>query len=195
MPVMTPFGYEMASYPDIITQQEFNTMTGNRFSGNSAVPSAISAASQAVRGYCNWHITPRFSCTYRGTALGNQIWLPFAFIESVTSVKDGSTTLPSTDYEFMRQGKIRKKTGYFTEQWDGVEVVAVAGVSDDPLLKSIVAQIVANAISAPAGVREEHAGDVGITYNQTGTGVSGGVTLLARDKEMLAQYCLANAVM
>ncbi len=59
-----------------------------------------------------------------------------------------------------------------------------------PDLAAVVAQIAANALAAPAGVRAEQAGDVSVTYNTTASGVSGGVRLLDSDLAMLAPYAI-----
>ena len=60
-------------------------------------------------------------------------------------------------------------------------------------LGAIVAQIASNALAAAPGIAEEHAGGVGATYNKTGDGITGGVSLLARDKELLSPYVLSGA--
>ena len=53
-------------------------------------------------------------------------------------------------------------------------------------------QLVENALVATPGLREEHAGNVGATYNQTESGVSGGVRLLPSDRAALALYRITD---
>ena len=60
-------------------------------------------------------------------------------------------------------------------------------------MAQVVAQIASNALAGAAGVSSETAGGVSISYNRTADGVSGGVSLLPRDKEMLQAYRLVRA--
>ena len=63
---------------------------------------------------------------------------------------------------------------------------------ESDVLAELVAQIASNALVAAPGIAEEHAGSVGATYNKTGDGITGGVSLLARDKELLTHYRLGT---
>ena len=53
-----------------------------------------------------------------------------------------------------------------------ITVTAVAGYDTPAILKQACAQIVGNALAGPLGVKEEHAGQVGITYANAGAGVT-----------------------
>lgn len=55
-------------------------------------------------------------------------------------------------------------------------------------LAQIAAQVALNNLMAAPGVRNESVGQVSLSYNQLTEGVSGGVQLLDRDKDLLRQY-------
>ena len=60
MSYMTTWGYELPdaeSLADIISVEEFNTMTAGRYTGDVRISSGIAAASLALRNYCGWHLT------------------------------------------------------------------------------------------------------------------------------------------
>lgn len=188
--IQTPWGYDLdeVNLPPLLTEAEFNTLSGGRWSGNPQVAPMLAAVSQAVRNYCNWHVSPSLKCVAKVSAERGYLQLPGMNVTQVSSVTEGDETL--ADYEWKRNGSVR---GCFDTRWQGVEVAYTCGL-DDVLVKTIVTQIACNCLAAPGGVREEHAGQVGITYNQTASGVSGGVSLLERDKDMLAPYRI-SAVM
>lgn len=181
--MLTPWGYEMDEVPEIMTGAEFDALTGGRFSGTDC-SAAIAAATQAARDYCGWHVSPMATCTAHMTGDGGRtLPLPSLAVSGIAKVVDGGHEV--TDYEWSRRGFIRKATPWSTG-FDSVEVTFTSGVMSASF-QSVVAQIAANHLASPAGVREEHAGGVGVTYNQS-NGVSGGVTLHERDMELLAPY-------
>ena len=80
----------------------------------------------------------------------------------------------------------------FPDVFRSVECTYTAGFSLDAI-SQVVVQIASNALTAAPGVVSEKVGDVSVTYNQTGVGVTGGISLLPRDYELLAPYKLARA--
>ena len=183
--MITPWGYEIelpqgADFQPLITETQFHYITGNRFADNPSVSLTLAAASQAVRNYCGWHIAPNYTCKAK-RPFASVISLPALIVTHVTSVKvDGySVAVP----RWQRFGTIELQ-GSGCE----VEVEYEAGLTGDPLLAQVVAQVASNSLAAPMGVKEEHAGNVGITYNETGSGIAGGVTIMQRDRDMLSAY-------
>lgn len=187
----TLWGYEVETLPDLLTVDEFNEITGDVFADNAGVSYAISAVSQAIRNYCGWHVSPNVECTTNITAQGSYIVLPSVLVTDVKSVTDNGVEL--TDYEYSRQGLVRGAKP-FTSKLDGVKIIFNSGIDNDATLKNITAQIVSNAIAAPAGVSRETAGEIEIRYNELGEGMSGGISLMERDRMLLAPYKLAVVV-
>ena len=174
---LTPWGYSVeGTLPDLVTVSEFNTMTGNRFASDPMLSTTISAASQAIRDYCGWHVSP--SMTAYATCYGGSraLHLPFR-CSSITKVEENGVELPSTRYRLDARGlgEVYATSGFWCGlAWNDIEVTAVAGydLTSMPLLKQALVQVVGSALAAPLGVKEEHAGQVGITYSNSGGGIS-----------------------
>ena len=114
-------------------------------------------------------------------------------VTDVESVRELGQELQPGAYEWSEAGVVRRcQWRAWPPGYGSVEVEYMSGIPSEmaPDLAVIAAQIASNALAAPAGVRQESAGDVSITYNQTGSGVSGGVRLLDGDLAMLAPYML-----
>lgn len=192
----TPWGYEIdGELPPLIDTAEFSTITGGVFSSSSErVAVMLQAVSAAIRDYCGWHIAPALPCSYLGNADGHLLVLPAMGVTDVSavSVERGGEFVPLDNYEWTSAGMVRLRCGVFPDTWRGVRCEYVAGF-DSASLGVVVAQIAGNALAASPGVADERAGNVSITYNRTGDGVTGGVSLLPRDMALLAPYRLARA--
>lgn len=186
--MLTPWGYEVTDLPDILTVEEFNGLTGNKWATDPMAVQAVSAASAAIRNYCGWHVAPSLTCTATVMGGGRMLHLPFMGMTACNAVKVEGVTISPSAYEWRREGILRRVDGfYWPPKWGAITVEAVAGYEADAILKQVCAQVAGNAIAAPMGVREEHAGNVGISYNASG-GIAGGVTLTARDMACLDVY-------
>lgn len=201
MAVMTPWGYEVTAtadgqaldaLPPIVGLPEFRELVPDLSSTDERVGLVLASASAAVRDWCGWHVGPALSCEIVGDGEGRSLVLPLMGLRSVTSVLVSGVVLDPSDYEWRQSGLLRLTHGTFPDAWRSVTVSCVAGYESDALAQ-VVAQLAANALVAAPGVAEEHAGGVGITYNRTGDGVTGGVRLLASDREALAPYRIARA--
>ena len=185
----TPWGYTVSELPPLMTANELMVEAPNLSSTTDAIAQVLASASFAVRDWCGWHISPSLECVYTGHGEGRLLMLPAMGVTSVRSVTvDGEPV----EFEWTASGMVRLVNGTFPDRWRSVVVTYTAGF-DDSAVSQAVAQIALNALTASPGVREEHAGQVGITYNATGSGVSGGVALLERDRAMLAPYRLIRA--
>ena len=187
---MLSWGYELAegaSLPSIITTEQFALLTQNRMSSTpQQVQAMLDATSASIRGFCGWHLAPSVACVWRGDAPTGICQLPVMGMTAVTSVKIGGEALDPTAYEWSTSGLVRLSRP--VHRWGGVTVEFTAGYDDSADIGAVVAQIAANALVASPGVREEHAGQVGISYNQTAAGVSGGIALLDRDRMLLDRW-------
>lgn len=192
MSYTTKWGYEVAGcgLPPLMTANQLLVLAPGLSSTAEAITAVLESTSAAVRDYCGWHISPNLECTFVGDGEGRLLMLPAMGVTEVSSLKADGSEL--SGYEWTAAGMVRLKCGLFPSAWRSVECTYKAGF-DSAAVQQAVAQIALNALVAAPGVREEHAGQVGITYNQTGSGISGGVTLLERDRAMLAPYRLARA--
>lgn len=189
MTIETPWGYSVETLPPMLHIEQFRAIYPDFSADDEAVEGALDATSCAIRDYCGWHVSPQLECTFTGEGDGRMLILPAM---GVTSVDSLSVNGESVECEWKSCGLVRLKRGYFPDSWRSVVCEYTAGF-DAVSVSQVVAQIAANAIAAAPGVANERAGNVSITYNQTGQGITGGVSLLPRDYALLAPYKLARA--
>ena len=189
--VVTPWGYSVESLEPILTVDAFRELSPGLSSSDARVQAAIDGVTAAVRDWCGWHVAPSLECEWTGEADGRVLVLPAMGVTAVHSVSgDGSA---SCGFEWKPSGLVRLDAGHrFSDSWRGATCAYTAGF-DPSAVAHVVAQVAANMLAASPGVAGERAGGVDITYNQTGAGVTGGVSLLDRDKALLAPYRLARA--
>lgn len=190
MAMQTPWGYSVNYLPSIIDVDEFRELCPGMSSTDEQIQAVLDTASSAIRDYCGWHVAPNLDCSFIGSGIGRLLMLPVLGVSSVDSLSIGGEAV--TDYEWTAAGMVRLKSGLFPDEWRSVVCTYSAGFSIG-VIGQVVAQIASNALAAAPGVANERAGSVSITYNQTGAGITGGVSLLGRDRELLARYRLAEA--
>ena len=188
MEIRTNWGYyatcEWDELPPLLRVDEFLSISGLDYSSSfERIAQVIDGVSQAVRDWCGWHVAPSLPCRFVASPHGRVIELPCMGVTAVDSVTKDDCAL---QFEWRGEGLVRLMHPEYG--WRSVEVEFVAGYAAPSALAMAVAQIVENKLVAAPGVREEHAGQVGISYNQTASGVSGGVRLLESDYALLAAY-------
>ena len=190
MTVQTPWSYTVDSLSSLISVEQFKALCPGLSSTDAEIQAALNTASSAIRDYCGWHVSPSLECTFTGEGEGRLLVLPAMGVTAVSSLEIEETAI--TDYEWTAAGMVRLKNAVFPDVWRSVECVYTAGFSSGAI-GQVVAQIASNALVAAPGVSSERAGNVSITWNQTGSGISGGVSILPRDYALLAPYKLAQA--
>lgn len=189
-PVVTPWSYTVDTLPSMITVEEFRKLCPGMSSTDTEIQAALDTVSAAVRDWCGWHVSPSLECTYTGEGEGRLLVLPAMGMTAVTSLEIAGVAVDA--YEWTAAGMVRLTSGVFPDSWRSVECVYTAGFTAGAI-GQVVAQIASNALAAAPGVANERAGYVSITYNQTGAGITGGVSLLPRDYAILAPYKLVRA--
>jgi hypothetical protein len=193
--IATPWGYSVESsnddIPPILTTADFATLTGNRFSSSAErVQLAIDGVTAAARNWCGWHIAPSLACGWIGDGAWDQVVLPCMAVSSVASVTVAGQVVDASMYEWRSSGLVRFPRLVLPDVWRSVDIAFTAGYGQASDIANVICQIVANDLVAAPGISSEQAGQVRATYNQTASGVAGGITLLERDKELLAPYRL-----
>lgn len=199
MSLLTSWGYELVdaeSLPELITDTEFNTMTGGRFTGDTRISSALSAASLAVQNYCGWHLSGPLKCKIqwniknRGIICNGSdliVQLPARLVSAIESVKiDDKAT---TDFMLNPSGHLTIYDAAVNGRRTVVEVVYTAGVVSSAGIKELVAQMVSLELSKSYGITSEAAGGVSITYNSAWTNGSFD-RVIENNAGMLAGYRL-----
>ena len=201
--LLTAWGYSIANataLASLLTIQDFNTITANKYTGDSRIEPNIKAASKAVRNYCGWHIYPAYSCKIqtsfydkRISRNGNMILvqLPSTFVVSITSVRIGGVACESYVFEANGLLRIFGVSEYF-EPYTTLEVEYSAGLSDALVanIQELVAHRVTHALASSAGIQSEAAGGVSITYSAVWTNSARSTALPDDNKEVLAPYRL-----
>lgn len=194
----TPWGYSVeldegeTGLAPLISVSDFRALYPTFASTDERLSDVLGGVSDAIRDWCGWHVGPAYACTYIGNGEGRLLMLPSMGVTSVESLAVDGAVIDPADYEWTGAGMVRLRHLAFPCSWRSVECAYTAGFGS-PSIGLVAAQIAGNALAAAPGVREEHAGSVGITYNQTGSGISGGVSLLDRDRALLGPYRLARA--
>lgn len=151
----------------------------------------LDGATQAIQRYAGWNIAPPEDVTVTLDGGGRVLYLPSLKVNSVASVLVDGVAV--TDYEWSRRtGNLRRKAGAcFPEVWGGIVVAFNSGYAAVPAdLKEVVLQVASVALSSPTGATREQAGAVAMAWATTAPGVSGGLTLLARDLAIVDSYRL-----
>lgn len=185
----TPWGYDVASLSPIISVADFNTRTGNAYATNPRVGAALEAASQAIRNYCGWHVSPSVQCTAYPVGGDVVAKLPAGYVSAITSITEDGTTLTSDDYEWRRDGLIKRAYPYrWSDKWDGIVAVYQAGYDAGAVadLSEAVVAIAAGVLAVSAGVTSESADGVSISYAQSASSIAAGLTY--QQKEALSAY-------
>lgn len=190
----TPWNYDVDSLGPIIDEGEFDERTGNAYANNPRAGAALSAASQAIRNFCGWHICPSLTCTAYLTGGGNVVKLPAGYVSEVTSITEDGATLSNADFEWRRDGLVKRAGGHkWSGRWDGIEAVYKAGYEPDaaPDLSEAVCAIAAGVLNVAAGVTSESADGVSISYAQSASSIAAGLTY--QQKEALGAYKVVSS--
>lgn len=199
MSLLTSWGYTLTdvdTLPVLITETDFNTMTGGRFTGDTRISSALSAASLALQNYCGWHLSGPLKCKIqwniknRGIIRNGMdliVQLPARLVSSIESVKiDNEAT---TDYMLNPNGHLTIYDAVVSGRRTIVEVVYNAGVVSSSGVQELVAQMASLELSKSYGITSEAAGGVSITYNSSWTNGSFD-RVIENNAGMLAGYRL-----
>lgn len=179
MSVLTNWGYTLTgvdSFTDLLTTEEFNTFTANKYSGDVRIAGGISAASSAIRTYVGWHLYPSADCELtvlmndrRVTRVGPDllVQLPAAYVSAVSAVTVNSTTY--TTFSFETNGTLRIYDVSFTglHRYSPIVVTYTAGLPAAMMggLKELASNMITHGIASSNGITSEAAGGVSVTYN------------------------------
>lgn len=195
--MLTAWGYEVdgGGVPPLLSVDDFDSMTGGRYAGDLRGAAALNAASQAVRNACGWHVAPSLEC--RAVPLAVQprlVQLPANAVTAVSSVTENGAELARGEYEWRRDGLVRRacfKT--WPQGWGAVEVAYTAGYEAGavPDLAEAVRAIAEGVLAVSAGVVSESADGVSISYSANASSVAAALT--EQQRAALAPYRLVSA--
>lgn len=189
----TAWGYDVnGTLAPILSVADFAAMTGMQASDR--MESALNAASQAIRNYCGWHITPSVKCTANPSGGEVVAKLPAGYVSSIESVTENGTALAATDYQWRKDGLLKHVLPCrWCDAWDGIEVVYNAGYEADavPDLVEAVCAIASGVLAVAPGVSSESADGVSISYSANAASVAAALT--SQQKTALEPYKLRSS--
>ena len=204
--IMTNWGYTLLdaeSMPDILTQEEFNSMTANKYALDSRVQSTIKSVTAAIRNYCGWHIAGSQRCELVLNAQNLQITrkysdiiiqLPYRFVSNVEKVIFNATKENNEwvgdeyDYSFAYNGPLTVYDANIDSRKSTIVVIATVGLSFTDDIKSIIANKVGHVLSGTFGIQSETAGGVSVSYSSSFVNGAKANSFMTDDKEILNAY-------
>ena len=190
----TPWGYDVENLPPLLSTEQFNSMTGGIYNNDVRAESALLAASQAVRNYCGWHICPSIGCKAYPTGGAKITKLPAGYVSSISSVSEEGNTLTSDQYEWRRDGLMRRsECEVWSPKWDAIEVQYTAGYNVEavPDLAEAIRAITEGVLAVSAGVTSESADGVSISYSANASSIAAALT--TAQKAALAAYKVVSS--
>lgn len=197
--MLTGWGYEVDELGEILTIDEFNAMTGGRYTGDQRIQPLLNAATAAVRNYCGWHVAPSEACFVSARAhdlrmiySGSDviIQLPAMFVSAVDAVTVGG--VEAEDFSIETNGLLRLYDCCVPSRKTVITVSYTAGLPEElaGAVMELIGHRVTHGLAQSYGVQSEAAGGVSITYSANWIN-SAWVTALPDDnREVLTPYRL-----
>lgn len=146
--------------------------------------------SSVIRGYCGWRIAPATTETLRLDGDGSRhLWMPSLHVTNVVEVKNDGEIVDPDSYDWSESGYLELRCGHWSRRPRGVEVTLTHGYDEVPGAVTEATVSIASRSGDTGGYTGERAGQVQVSFG-TFNGVSGGVALLAHEKEVLAPFKL-----
>lgn len=200
--MQTIWGYTITdaeSLADMLTVEEFNNITANKYAGDARIEPNIDAACAAIRNYCGWHVYPAQACSMTERILAGNgrikrsgadilIQLPATFVSTPVTVTIDD--VPFDDYDLAPNGILRLfDVGWMTRRTQ-ITVTYTAGLSAGMMdsIKELIAHRVTHALASSAGVQSESAGGVSVTYSANWINSARSTALPDDNKEVLAPF-------
>lgn len=147
-----------------------------------------------VRTYCRWHVFPEITetLTLDGTG-GSTLHLPSLRVVDVHGVNETTSAgWSSVTVTWSAAGMLRKRSGCFTDEFRGVEVVLTHGHAEPHDLLGVIVGAAVRHSTAPDGNTLSKVGD--ISYQSSGAGAAGGSAFLQSEYAVLDHYRLNSEV-
>lgn len=204
MSLLTNWGYTLTdvnAMTDMLTPSDFDDFTAGKYSGDARIGSDITAACDAIRNYCGWHVYPSAACELNTTFFDGRvtvvrgavlIQLPARYVSAVSSVSIGGVEYTSFVAEPSGLLKVYDVSLAGLREYAPVVVTYTAGLPEGLMggIRELIAHRVTHALASSSGVQSETAGGVSITYSANWTNSARATALADDNKEVLAPFKL-----
>lgn len=210
-PQLLPWGYtvDAEKIPDFLTDTEFFAYTAGKFSGDTRVAANIPSATESIRNFCGWHISPSLVCgmlyrvqDLRDAFVGSDllVQLPANYVTSVHKIVLDAVLNPSTneyegelatDFEIgMGDGLLRIYDVGARSRKSKIFIKFEAGYPENMIqtIKELTADLVTHAVANSYGVNSESAGGVSVSYSSAWTAQVGSTGLSNNTRSVLGPY-------
>lgn len=177
--------------PPLVDPATVGDWTTGVAAGDPRVEPLVLGASAGVRRYCGWHVAPVLEETLTVDGPGSSVaFLPSGRLVDVLAVESAGDVVNLDDVDVSVSGLVEWRAGRFTGRLGRLRLRVRHGydVEDVEDLCGVVRQVVAVALSSPMGATREQAGQLAVSWATTAPGVSGGLTLLERDRAILDRF-------
>jgi hypothetical protein len=179
--------------PPLVSAAEFSAWTRGKVSAEDPrVEPLLKGASAGIRRWARWHIAPVLEETLTVDGVGGSLLLlPTGRLLEVLTATNAGEDVDVSGVDFSRHGMVQRGGGYgWSDRFGAVSIRVRHGfdLADVPDVQQIVKQVTANALASPMGATREQAGTVSVAWATTAPGVSGGLSLLQRDLDVLAAF-------
>lgn len=176
----------------IVSKEDIARGSGGKIlAGDPRLEPLLDGVTATIRRYCGWHIAPVIEETITVDGNGGYfLRLPTLRCVEVSSLKIVGKTVDKGRFGVSKLGMIELYDKPFPNRFGAVEVTFRHGFDSAPDVGQVIQQVLVNAFSSPMGVTREQAGQLAVTWSMTAPGVSGGISLLKRDRDLLASYRL-----
>lgn len=207
---LSPWGYimDVEKLPDFITTTDFYNHTNGKFGNDTRIATGIPSATEAIRNYCGWHISPSLTCgmlynvkDLRDAFVGPDllVQLPATYVTGIEKIIinavwngdkndwDGDVL---TDYDIgMGTGLLRIYDIGSLNRKSKIFIKYTAGYPNAPAaIKELTADRVTHSIANPYGIASESAGGVSVSYSSIYASGGSASTLADDSREVLEKY-------
>ena len=205
------YSYDAEALPALIDATDFSKYTNGKFgTTDTRIGANIKSASEAIRNYCGWHISPSLTCgvvynvaNLHDAFIGGDllVQLPATFVTSISKIVLDAVLDPDTQeyngevitdascYELDNSnGLLRIYDVGARDRRSRIFVKYVAGLSDAEAIKEITTLRVVHALTNPYGVTSEAAGGVSVAYSSAWIGRANSTSLPSEERETLDAY-------
>lgn len=199
--ILTTWNYTLTDVdelPSLLTEEEFNSMTAGRYSGDVRIAPMISAAESAIREFCGWHVGDNQPCEAvflgRDKAVSRTgsdvlVQLPATYVTEVSSVSINGVEASSFDVTtdgllWIYDSCVGRRDKIVVNYSAGLTEALMGGV------KELICHRVTHALAQSYGIQSEAAGGVSVTYSVNWINSARATALPDDNKEVLSPYRL-----